>query len=81
MTQHEAILRYMQKYGAITPMDAWNELHITKLSTRIGELIEDGYRIKKEDGAKVQVIRLEYQTHQFLEYISMQCVQNGLQFD
>lgn len=38
-------------------------------------------RIKKEDGAKVQVIRLEYQTHQFLEYISMQCVQNGLQFD
>ncbi len=38
-------------------------------------------RIKNEDGAKVQVIRLEYQTHQFLEYISMQCVQNGLQFD
>ena len=48
MTQHEAILRYMQLYGAITPMDAWNELHITKLSTRIGEMIRDGYKIEKE---------------------------------
>lgn len=38
-------------------------------------------RIKKEDEEKVHVIRLEYQSHQFLEYISMRCVQNGLQSD
>lgn len=38
-------------------------------------------KVQKEEKEKVQVIRLEYPTHQFLEYISMQCVQNGLQFD
>jgi hypothetical protein len=38
-------------------------------------------RIKKEDEEKVHVIRLDYQSHQFLEYISMRCVQNGLQSD
>lgn len=38
-------------------------------------------RVKKEDEAKVHVIRLEYQSHQFLEYISMRCVQNGLQLN
>ena len=38
-------------------------------------------RIQKEEEEKVHVIRLEYQSHQFLEYISMRCVQNGLQPD
>lgn len=48
MTQHERIIDYMERFGSITPMDAFVDLGITKLSTRIGELIHDGHDIDKE---------------------------------
>lgn len=48
MTQHERIIDYMRVYGGITPMEAFTCLGITKLSTRIGELIRDGVAIEKE---------------------------------
>ena len=48
MTQHERIIEYMRLFGSITPMQAFIDLGITKLSTRIGELIRDGYDIEKE---------------------------------
>lgn len=48
MTQHERIIDYMERFGSITPMDAFFDLGITKLSTRIGELIHDGIAIEKE---------------------------------
>lgn len=48
MTQHERIIEYMRLFGSITPMDAFTDLGITKLSTRIGELMQDGYDIQKE---------------------------------
>ena len=44
MTQHGKILKYLNDHPAgITPMDAFIDLGITKLSTRIGELIRMGY--------------------------------------
>ena len=46
--QHEKIRNYMRTHESITPMDAWNHLHITKLSTRIGEMIRNGEKIDKE---------------------------------
>ena len=49
-TQHERILKYLKHHRQITPMDAFNELGITKLSTRISELIGMGYPIKKDWG-------------------------------
>lgn len=48
MTQHERIIDYMERFGSITPMDAFNDLGITKLSTRIGELVHDGHPIESE---------------------------------
>lgn len=45
--QHERILQYMDAHGSITPMEAFSELGITKLSTRIGEMIESGIKIEK----------------------------------
>ena len=45
--QHERILRFMDEHGSITPMEAFSELGITKLSTRIGEMIESGISIEK----------------------------------
>lgn len=47
MTQHKAILDYMEKRGSISPMDAFNDLGITKLSTRVSELIRAGHKIIK----------------------------------
>lgn len=48
MTQHKKIWRYLCLNGEITPMDAFKFLHITKLSTRIGEMLRAGYPILKE---------------------------------
>lgn len=45
MTQHERIMEYIVKFGSITPMDAFFDLGITKLSTRIGEMRELGANI------------------------------------
>ena len=48
MTQHDRIREYIEDWGDITPMDAFRDLGITKLSTRIGEMIRNGEKIKKE---------------------------------
>lgn len=47
MTQGQRIVKYMQDYGSITPMEAFADLGITKLATRIGELRRDGVKISK----------------------------------
>ena len=47
MTQHKAILDYIEKHGSITPMDAYGDLGITKLATRVSELIRAGHKITK----------------------------------
>ena len=47
MTQGEAILEYLKSHKTISPMEAFSELGITKLSTRVGELIREGHKIKK----------------------------------
>ena len=48
MTQGERIIDYCRKYGSITPMDAFNDLGITKLATRVSELISEGEKIYKK---------------------------------
>lgn len=47
MTQKDRISKYMDDFTTITPMQAFFDLGITKLSTRIGEMIRDGEKIKK----------------------------------
>lgn len=41
MTQHQAIIDYIRKYGSMTPMDAF-PLGITKLATRVSEMRKQG---------------------------------------
>lgn len=45
MSQHDMILSYMERRGSITPMDAFADLGITKLATRIGEMRRAGIAI------------------------------------
>lgn len=46
MTQREAILNYITEFGSITPMEAFADLGITKLATRISEMRKDGMEFK-----------------------------------
>jgi hypothetical protein len=48
MTQHEQILEYIRQFGSITPMEAYADLGITKLATRISEMRRKGIRFKIE---------------------------------
>lgn len=64
MTQHEKIADYLKNHGSITPAEAWDNLHVTKLSTRIGEMIKAGYDIKKSN----IVIKKDGETIRFTKY-------------
>jgi hypothetical protein len=48
MTQRDAILNYIKEFGSITPMQAFSDLGITKLATRISEMRKDGMDFKIE---------------------------------
>ena len=47
MTQSERIIRYMQDFGSITPMDAFR-MGITTLATRVSEMRRDGIQIEDD---------------------------------
>ena len=42
MTQKEQIIDYLQRFKTITPMEAFADLGITKLATRVSEMRSDG---------------------------------------
>jgi hypothetical protein len=48
-TQKELILRYIADFGYITSFQAYQDLGITQLATRIKELKERGYQFKTVD--------------------------------
>lgn len=48
MTQKEQILDYLKRFETITPMQAFGDLGITKLATRISEMRRDGIEFKIE---------------------------------
>lgn len=47
MTQRDRIRQYMEDFGSISPTEAFRDLGITKLATRIGEMIAEGTKIEK----------------------------------
>lgn len=47
-TQHEKIIHYIERYGSITPFDAFREFGITRLAARIFELRLKGVNIVGE---------------------------------
>ena len=46
MTQKEMVLDYILDFGSITPMQAFGDLGITKLATRISEMKKEGRQFK-----------------------------------
>ena len=47
-SQQADILRYIWKYDSITPMDAFSDLGVTKLATRISEMKVLGIHFDQE---------------------------------
>ena len=48
MTQKELILKYLEDFGTITPLEAFADLGITRLAARISDIKKDGIDIKVE---------------------------------
>ena len=48
MTQTEQVLRHLQDYGSITPVEAMAEYGIMRLGARIWDLKHDGHNIVTE---------------------------------
>lgn len=48
MKQTEKVLKYMQDFGSINPLEALNDLGIMRLASRICDLKNEGYLIQKE---------------------------------
>ena len=48
LTQYDMVLNYLKVYGEITPLDAYREFAILRLSAIIYEMRNDGYNIETE---------------------------------
>ena len=48
MTQKDAVIRYIQENGSITTVEAFMDLGITRLASRIHDLTRDGYAFNRE---------------------------------
>jgi hypothetical protein len=48
MTQCERIVAYIHEYGSITTMQAFTDLGIARLASRIHDLQDMGYQITRE---------------------------------
>ena len=47
-TQKTRVLEYMKDFGGITPLEALSDLGVMRLASRISDLRELGYPIKRE---------------------------------
>lgn len=48
LTQRDMVLNYIREYGSISSWDAYRDLGITQLATRISELKDHDYKFTKE---------------------------------
>ena len=48
MTQCDRIIDYIKRFGSITTIEAFTDLGITRLASRIHDLTEDGYDIERQ---------------------------------
>ena len=47
-TQCQRILDYMERHGSISTLEAFNDLGVARLASRIHDLKDRGYNIKSE---------------------------------
>lgn len=53
MTQCERVLQYMEQFGSISTMQAFSDLGVTRLASRIHDLKRTGIEIETETVASI----------------------------
>ena len=48
LSQKDKVLRHLKEVGPITPLEAFNDYAIMRLTSRICELKDEGHKIKSE---------------------------------
>ena len=48
ITQRDRVINYIREFGSISSLEAYKDLGVTQLATRIKELKEQGYEFKTE---------------------------------
>lgn len=48
MRQSERILQYIHDFGSISPLEAFQDLGVTKLATRVSEMRKQGIEFEKK---------------------------------
>ena len=48
ITQRDRVINYIREFGSISSWEAYKDLGVTQLATRIKELKEQGYEFKTE---------------------------------
>lgn len=48
MTQNEKVLRHMEEFGGITPMEAMQKYGIMRLASRINDIKREGIPVRRE---------------------------------
>lgn len=61
MTQNDRVLRHLQTFGTITPIEALNEYSIMRLASRISDLKRAGHLIAKS--SKSHINKFGEKTH------------------
>ena len=69
ITQRDLIYRYIKDFGSITPLQAFADLGITKLATRVSEMRRDGIAIQGEwqEGRNRYGKKTQYMKYKFAE--------------
>ena len=74
MTQCERVLKYMQDFGSITQIQATADLGIVRLPSRIFDLKQAGFEIKKQ---MIKSKNRYGETVHFAEYSLMEDIKNA----
>ena len=59
ITQRDRVINYIREFGSISSWEAYKDLGITQLATRIKELKEQGYEFRNRMGKQYKQIRRE----------------------
>jgi len=72
ITQKDRIINYIRKFGSITSKEAYDDLGITQLATRIKELKEDGheFRTKWENSKNRFGEKVEFKRYYLADIVS-----------
>lgn len=72
INQRQRIINYIREFGSITSLDAYKDLGITQLATRIKELKEQGYEFttKWENSKNRYGERVDYKRYYLADMVA-----------